>query len=353
MKSYRIFTIRKKNEWDTYIRCALESDVFHSWHYHAQNKEGEPFLFIYEEKDFFIAFPLIRRKIKNSSFYDLTSVYGYCGPVSDRNFSHIPASSRENFKLSFTNFMKEENCICVFARLHPFINQHDLLEGIGGIRDNGSTLYMDLSLSIQEQRMRYNKRLLRDIKRLREKDYLIKEVTAQEEIKNFTEMYYENMDRLHASENYYFNEEYFTNLLMADDFENKLLLIYHGSELICGALLLISENLIRNHLSATSFKYLNESPSKLLTDEISVIGKKLGKKMFHLGGGVSGKEDSLYQFKRYFSDLQIKDRLWCYINDESVYNELVSKRENEVNQESNFFPLYRQIAKKTIVSLTS
>ncbi|MNY40347.1 hypothetical protein D3C86_1750850 [compost metagenome] len=95
-------------------------------------------------------------------------------------------------------------------------------------------------------------------------------------------------------------------------------------------------------MSATSEEYLNESPSKLLTDEISMIGRRLGKKIFHLGGGVGGKEDSLFEFKRHFSDLQIADRIWCYINDRQVYDELVLQRVPEIYSESAFFPAYRQ-----------
>ena len=112
--------------------------------------------------------------------------------------------------------------------------------------------------------------------------------------------------------------------------------------MICGALILISENVVRNHLSATSEKYLKVSPSKLLTDEISLIGRRLGKKIFHLGGGVGGKEDSLFKFKSHFSDLRINDRIWCYVNDQESYNELLRKKGVVLNGRSTFFPAYRQ-----------
>ena len=159
-------------------------------------------------------------------------------------------------------------------------------------------------------------------------------------------MYYKNMDRVNASPNYYFDEKYFSDIINMEGYENKLVLIYDGTELICGAVLLLSENIIRNHLSATSPDYLKESPSKLLTDEISMIGRRLGKKIFHLGGGVGGKEDSLFEFKRYFSDLQITDRIWCYINDYGAYNTLVSKSLWQPEPESGYFPLYRRPAHK-------
>lgn len=351
--SYKYFSIRNNEEWNTYIDRSLIHEVFHTWYYHSLNKEGEPVLFVYEENDLFIALPVIKRKIENSAFFDMTSVYGYCGPISNINLLDIPALATTRFKKAFVSFMKEENSVCIFSRLHPFLNQHNILGSIGGLKENGTTLYMDLSMAVEDQRSRYDKRLSRQIRKMREKGYLIKELNTLEGIKSFIDMYYKNMDRVNASPNYYFDEQYFANLLSMEGFDNKLILIYDGPVLICGALILLSGSIIRNHLSATSPDYLKESPSKLLTDEISMIGRRLGKKIFHLGGGVGGKEDSLFMFKRYFTDLQVKDQIWCYINDHVAYNELVLKADVDANVEPNYFPSYRQPKRKTQAQISN
>nr|WP_068893093.1 GNAT family N-acetyltransferase [Pedobacter panaciterrae] len=340
--SYQCLIIRTKVEWDAYVKRTYNYEVYHTWYYHSLNVEGEPVLFIYEEENLFIGFPLIKRNIEESSHYDMTSVYGYAGPISNIDFKDISQSTIESFKHEFNNFLKSEQCVCAFTRLYPFLNQQYLLESIGGVFPNGSTIYMDLSLTIEEQRSRYDKRLKRQIKKLREMGYTIKNAVDPSEITAFTKMYHKNMDRLGASKSYYFDENYFSGLLNASEFENELVLIYDGTEMICGALILISEAVVRNHLSATSERYLKESPSKLLTDEISMIGRRLGKKIFHLGGGVGGKEDSLFKFKSHFSDLRINDSIWCYVSDQQSYNELLHRKGLELNREYNFFPAYRQ-----------
>ncbi|ASU34726.1 GNAT family N-acetyltransferase [Mucilaginibacter xinganensis] len=339
---YRSFTVNTKKEWDDYMMKALMNECFHSWGYHLLNNEGEPLLFIYEEEGFFIALPVIKRQIENSPYFDMTSVYGYSGPVSNIDLSHLSSLTISQFKISFTNFMQNESAICMFSRLHPFINQLTLTTGFGGIRKNGTTLYIDLSISVQDQHNRYDKRLSRQIRRLRKQGFEIKESCDLAEIRGFIEMYHKNMDRVSASKNYYFEEKYFVDLLNIDGFDNRLILIYEGRKLVCGALVLLSDNIIRNHLSATAPEYLKESPSKLLTDEISVMGRRLGKKIFHLGGGVGGKEDTLYRFKRLFSGLQVKDHIWCYINDEQAYNDLVQRNGVAIDPQSAYFPLYRQ-----------
>lgn len=304
-------------------------------------------LFVYQEDGLFIALPVIKRKVENTDFYDMTSVYGYCGPVSNIHTAEMSTDTLLGFKAAFADFMTGEHAVCIFSRLHPFFEQCRLLEAIGGVVENGTTLYMDLSLSIEDQRNRYDKRLLRQIRKLREKGYEIKEGICTNEIRAFVDIYHKNMDRVNASANYYFDEHYFTEILNLQGFDNKLLLIYHGAELTCGAIVLLGDTIIRNHLSATSPDYLKESPSKLLTDEISLLGRKAGKKIFHLGGGVGGKEDSLFAFKRGFSDLQVKDHIWCYINDPDAYAGIVAKAGADIDAESSYFPLYRQPKIKT------
>ncbi|WP_432714756.1 GNAT family N-acetyltransferase [Pedobacter sp.] len=339
---YRSFTIREETAWNSYIERSLGFEIYQTWYYHSLNKEGEPVLFVYEENKRFIALPLIKRAIEASSFYDMTSVYGYCGPVSNMDLSEVSLSTSQNFKHAFIEFLKAEQCISVFSRLHPFMNQQFLLQNIGGLKENGKTIYIDLTVPLAYQKENYEKRLNRQIRSLRKRGFLIKEATTKDDITRFTQMYLQNMDRLNASPGYYFDEQYFANLLYGSKMKNKLLLIFDGSDLICGALVLISRNIIRNHLSATSPGYLKDSPSKLLTDEISLLGRQLGKKIFHLGGGVGGREDSLYKYKSYFSNLEVEDRIWCYVTEPNIYNELVAQRVNILDSKSNFFPLYRK-----------
>ncbi|RZK71367.1 MAG: GNAT family N-acetyltransferase, partial [Pedobacter sp.] len=331
---YHVFSIQQKVEWIHYIKNAINYDFYHTWHYHSLEKRGQPLLFVYEEKGDFIAFPLIKRVIENSSQFDLTSAYGYVGPVSNKIDMDLSIGFINNFSTSFMDFMSVNGFITVFSRLHPFIKQHESLGSIAQATENGRTVYMDLTISLDQQRAQYEKRLGRQIRQLRKANYTIKEEASSSDIRTFTAMYNENMKRLQADASYYYSEEYFTDILANPEAESKLITIFDGEIMICGALVLCSKNIIRNHLSATCASHINESPSKLLTDEISLIGRKLGLKYFHLGGGVGGKEDSLFKFKAYFSPLTIKDKIWCFIADKNAYGQLVK----DLNVNSTYFP---------------
>ena len=340
---HKIIIVEQEDEWNDYVNRSINYDCFHSWFYHTLDNSGKPFLFVYQEDDIFIALPLLKRKIDDSSLFDLSSVYGYSGPISNRPFEEIDDHLLLDFTDLFVNFMKSEDCICVFLRLHPFYRQDILLNKIGGVAANGKTVYMDLTISVDEQRSRYEKRLFRQIKQLRKQDFVIRDTRDAKHIKAFTEMYSENMDRVSASQSYYYSEEYFSELIHNKDFNCKLIMVFDGETAICGAIVMYANNIIRTHLSATAANYLKESPSKLLTDEISLIGRQMGAKYFHLGGGVGGREDTLYKFKSYFSGLYLHDYTWRFIADNDAYNAQVEIRGMRRMAQPDFFPQYRSV----------
>lgn len=333
------FTVTENEMWTAYVQRSFDFDFYHSWAYHAMDKRGTPLLFVFEDGDQFIALPLLKRKIDGTGLFDLTSVYGYTGPLSNKPFDDLDEATLQGFRTAFRDFVANEKIVSLFSRLNPFFKQVKLLQDLGGIRPNGRTVFMDLSEPLENQREKYDKRLHRQIRQLRKQDFPMKETESVEDIKVFTEMYLENMDRVSALPGYYYNAEFFTRIIHTKEFSCKLILLYDGTEIMCGAIITCSKYIIRNHLSATNSSYIKGSPSKLLTDEISLMGRKMGMKYFHMGGGVGGRDDSLLAFKSRFSPLYLDDHIWCYVPDEEIYQDLVERSGN--SGKDGYFPLYR------------
>ena len=93
----RSLIVTKEEKWTEYIQKSFDFDFYHTWKYHAMDRRGDPLLFVYEENNDFIALPLLKRRINGSDLFDLTSVYGYTGPVSNRNFDQFESGMIENF----------------------------------------------------------------------------------------------------------------------------------------------------------------------------------------------------------------------------------------------------------------
>lgn len=340
---YIIIKIEERDQWMSYIKKSIVHDFYHSWQYHSTIKNGAPFLFVYQLKDVFIAIPFVKRAIDESSYYDLTSAYGYVGPVANIPIPDLNEVFLEGFKHSFLKFLNDEDIVCVFSRLHPIIQQHKLLENIGGLYENGATVYIDLVTTSEDQKSHYRKSVRNSISALQTLNPTIVEVKTDKDVEMFTAVYRENMRRINANEYYNFDVQYFKDLISAEEFSSKPLMLYLNSEAIAVGFFVYTNNIIQVHLLATQTNYLHLSPTKLLIHEASIIGKKMGMKYLHLGGGFGGREDSLFFWKSGFSDRSFKFYTWRYINNQEIYNQLGQVHASDKNYNKEFFPNYRSI----------
>jgi hypothetical protein len=349
---YEIITLDQKDQWMSCLDSAENYDFYHTWQYNLIEKDGDPFLFLFKNDDDFIAFPLIKRRINNSDLFDLTSSYGYVGPISNRKFSYADSEFLNCLKISFKKFMSDERIVSVFSRLHPIITQQLIISELGGIFPNGETVEIDLDIPIEEQRKNYRKDHSNAIHTLHEKGFYVKSAIDADSVKTFITIYHENMRRVKATKDYFFDEDYFNNLLQAREFSTHILLVYLKEKPVAGGVFTFTNDIIQVHLLSTLTKYLYYSPVKMLVDEISVIGRKLNMKHLHLGGGVGGKNDSLFAWKSGFSDLHLNFETWRYINDQEKYDELVKENvPEEFIDQTDFFPLYRKTFANTHLPL--
>ncbi len=337
---FKVLSINDEDEWKGIIQVASNYDFYHTYDYHKlalQSGEGTPKLFVYEEKNNFIAIPLLERVLdQEKKLVDYTSVYGYAGPVYK---SYLSDSQIEGFVGNMKEYMVKNNAVSVFSRLHPLIKQDHILKEIGDVDLLSKTVTIELELPIDEQRRKYRKSNKSEINKLR-RSVECKVAETSEEIESYVSIYLDNMKRVEASGRYYFDKDYFLKLLNAEDFKSKIVLASESGEIMAGALFIYTGNIVQYHLAGTAEEYLARTPMKLILDEVRISSTKENYKYFHLGGGVGSKEDSLFKFKSGFSDRYDQFKLWKYIVQPDIYEKLVEKRKNEI-EDFNYFPLYR------------
>lgn len=337
-----LITIDQEVEWKNFVKKTINYDFYHSWTYHSLDGSGIPLLFVYEEGDNFVGIPLIKKEIVDSEYYDMSSVYGYTGPISNKDFKSLSPEFVCNFKSNFLNFLRDEKIVTVFSRLNPFFKQNDLMGEFGGVVENGKVVVMDLSISLEEQRNAYRDSVFRTVKQLRKKGFYVKEANGEEDIETFSIIYKLNMLRIGASATYYFDHAYYRALLNSDEVDARLFFVYDINDYpVCGTIVLIANGVLQAHLIGTREEYLACSPAKLLTEEVTIIGRELGVKFFNLGGGLGFKEDSLFKWKTGFSHLTFDYKSWRFIANEEVYRSLLTKQDIDVDTRVDFFPLYR------------
>jgi hypothetical protein len=341
MTMSKILTLLDKELWLHYVRKSAAFDFYHTWYYHSMDNTADPLLFVFEEGEDYIAFPLLKREIPGTEYFDLTCVYGYTGPISNHDFADLEDSFLNRFKEAFFVFLQDQKIISVFSRLHPFFGQERLMNKFEGIHPNGKTVAIDLKQTIEAQRSGYHRSYRQHIKQLKNKGYVVKETNSPEDIQIFADIYTENMKRVGASDYYLFTEAYFTELLAAEEFESKLMLILHEGEPVSGGIIICTNKIMQAHLVGTRTAHISVSPPKLLIDELTVMGRALGYEYLNLGGGLNFKEDTLYYWKTGFSSFSLDFNSWRFIANKPVYESLLAEKGIHEELDVDFFPLYR------------
>jgi hypothetical protein len=335
---FKILSLDQKDQWNTIVRSMNQYDFYHLAEYHQLEHSGQSLLLYFSSKTVSIALPVILRPIDGTEYNDLTSAYGYVGPLS--NQENLDELAVKNFQKELMHFFDIRKIVSVFTRMHPlFSHQEYLLSGLGEIVDTNQSVGVDLSLPEKEQKRQYSHSVKNHINRLKRKNVLVKQVQTREAIDMFIDIYRENMKRVNASAMYFFSNDYFYQFM--EKLPSSLFLAYYDEQVISGSLFTTCNGIVQPHLSATRNEFLRWSPLKLVWDCIRIDAIEKNQKCLHLGGGVSGTDDTLFQFKAQFSDLRFLFKTWRYIHDEKAYAQLVCEKYANQIPHSSFFPLYR------------
>jgi hypothetical protein len=162
----------------------------------------------------------------------------------------------------------------------------------------------------------------------------------------FMQIYWQNMRRHQANDYYFFPKEYFVQLRAGLGDHLHLCIVKLDEQIACAGLFTEINGLVQYHLSGTKNEFLKQYPNKIMLDYMRQWSKKRGNKFLHLGGGVGGQADSLFQFKAGFSKLRHPFYTWRAITDENAYTEAVKRWEVmhglKADMITGFFPAYRK-----------
>lgn len=354
MGLFTVIHLEEDQVWDGIVTNAWRYDFYHLSSYHRlahRQGEGKPVLAFYQEGDCWIALPILLRDVnevpglEGFNYRDATSVYGYAGPISSS--PQIPHPTQHRFASALEDYLAGEQVVAVFSRLHPLIPQQPLITGMGETVRAGTTVSIDLTLPLDEQwsRLRATHRNL--IRRLRKAGFQCVHDEGLEHLDQFADMYHRNMERVGAAAWYRFGREYFRLFTAMKGAHTALFICQHDERPACGGLFTLCGGIVQYHLAATEEEFLGLSPMRLLLDEVRLWAHHRGAWVFHLGGGLGGREDSLFAFKAGFSDRRHEFLAWKWILNNRVYQELctaVGKRDSEDLsglRSSGFFPAYR------------
>lgn len=327
-------------------------DVFHRPEYHQLpgfGHEGEAFLFAYrEDQGSLFLWPYLMRPIGATGLNDVTSVYGYAGPLCKGDTAFAQRAC-----LALRDQWREQSVVAAFTRFHPLLENADCVEaleaaGLGPGRSSaGTTVSIDLTIPLDDQVRRYQKVLRQEIRKAREIGFVTTEDHEWADVDGFVHLYRETMGRRNSRADYLIDSSWVERFRTAVGSHARLFVTRFEGRIAAALLAIEYAPYLHAHLTGINSDLAAHSPLKILLDDIRIWGTQRGLRSFHLGGGLGGREDSLFQFKRRFSSVTHAFQTGKWVLDPSRYGDLEHAHRADLARRGfrvgnpEFFPIYR------------
>jgi serine/alanine adding enzyme len=267
----------------------------------------------------------------SEGWQDVTTPYGYGGPVGLG-----PTPPEGAFWQLYEGWCTENTVVSTFVRFHPLLGNHRSAGPLVRLEQLAGTFSWRLDeADLAGSMHRHHRRAVR-------KAASTIEVEVRERpgsLDDFASLYEATMERQNADDFYFFPPAYWEALASGLDEHLVRFDAVLDGELVASVLCLTASPWLHYHLGATLEPARSVGASNLLMLEAARWGRERGYEQFHLGGGVGGREDSLWEYKRRFApDGLVEAWLGKLVHDERAYLALT---ENDTVDTSGFFPAYR------------
>lgn len=326
-------------------RCRHDSHHMPGWLRASQHEGGgKPFAVHVTDGSHELFLPLLNRDI-NGKDWDASSPYGFAGPLVSGD---APASFVDGAMTAAMDTLRGQGCVSCFIRLNPIVNAQ-WNSSIGTLIEHGLTISIDLSKTEAEHWRDTSHGHRLEISKAMRAGVTVRMDETLATLPHFIRLYNASMDRLRASEYYFFDDAYHYSL--AEELGDRLRLFVAEEEgvIIGGATVTVSGDggILQGHLMGIDARYRHRQPSKIMLHAIRQWGREQGHRYYHLGGGLGGSaEDSLFRFKRGFSPDTHVFRTQRVVVDPDKYQALCGDTPSVLEDLSGFFPAYRQEAKE-------
>ncbi|MGZ2259837.1 GNAT family N-acetyltransferase [Roseobacter sp. A03A-229] len=292
--------------------------------------------------------PFMSKAIPGTDLLDLSSVYGYGGPLA------IGAPKQQDlldFDDAFTEYARRLGVVSEFCLLHPLSakDQKPLIGAEQPIDYRKEVVVVDLSKPLEQIWARIEERQRKAALAARKSGLIVRMSDLSEaDFDAYHTRYLATMETVDARAFWHFPRTYFQNC--RDALGHDHVSLFHAEkdgEIVASVFHIHMYDTAYYHFSCSEpgAKSLNATPL-LLLDSL-IWAKNAGYRWFHFGGGRTDGEDALFTFKRAFSG-QTKPLFSTQrILDKKAYAALTSaakQRETDIlgqPRETSFFPRYR------------
>jgi len=334
--------INESQLWDLCVKRIEQYDAFYLSGYmkaFAHQGSGKPLLIIYQNGNDYAVNAIFVRDIAEDNhfkglidtnqYYDISSPYGYGGFIGDINNSAALVNEWKDFCIK-NNYVSEFVRFSLFSKYYKYYG--------GETETRTRNVVRSLDIPIEDIWMDFKQKVRKNVKRANSYGLTVLIENDETHLEDFLRIYYGTMDRTSATEEYYFDREFFELLNTMRDNVAYFYVMYED-KIISTELVLYSNEYCYSYLGGTDSHYFEMRPNDFLKYEIIKWAKAKGLKQFVLGGGY-GKDDGIFEYKKSLSPNGVVDFfIGRDIFDVDKYQMLMDMR--GMTKDVSFFPGYR------------
>jgi hypothetical protein len=307
----------------------------------------------------FVAMPFLLRDVRElnlgdpdmSAALDVTSPYGYGGPVSRLQAARA-ADGHALFFARFHEYCRDSGVVSEFGSFHPLLQNHPPLGSSLatrlGVTKRKEVVYIDLRQDEESMWGEVSRGHRSSINRSRRLGITVtRERATPERLSVFQAIYDSTMERNQADARWRFPPAYFANCVecLGPDRTSLFIASIDGAA-VAQYLILHEGDGVYYHFGGSSAEHFGLRANNLLMYEIALWAKRAGYAWLHLGGG-HGAGGGLLQFKAGFSSRRADLYTYSVVHDPQAYDRLCAARRAApdrppVDSAADFFPAYRR-----------
>ena len=282
-----------------------------------------------------VVFPLLRRESPRGAGGDVTTPYGYGGPVAAGDRPPVA-----DFWAHYDDWCAGNRLVTSFIRFHPRFENHRYAGPRIRVEPLAETVAWRLQRNdLFEDMHRSHRNKCRKAERA---GVTVSATECPDGLAAFAALWETTMRRVAAADFYFFSDAYWEHLVTG--FQDRLVRFdaIQDGELIASSVCLATPPWLHYHLGATGDRARAVGASNLLLYRAAIWGQEHDFERFHLGGGAGGRADSLWTFKERFDPGGLLEcALGKCVHDEDAYRALSGREPDDLD---GFFPAYRRPA---------
>ena len=272
--------------------------------------------------------------VDGPTLFDAITPYGYGGPVGLGTAPPLAA-----FRQLFAPWCREHGIVTAFFRFHPLLDNASAAPAGTEVVPLVGTVAWQLTAD-RDLEAGMNQRHRRLVRKARREGVEIEVTRGAGRLADFQDLYNTTMQRQHADEFYFFPNKYWHTLANAFGDDLVFVTALSNGNPIASLLCLAGGPFLHYHLGATADVARSNGASNLCFLTAAQWGQAAGSMThLHLGGGVGGKLDELYEFKLRFDpdNGAVAAAIGKLVCDPERYRALTGSAATE-----GFFPAWRR-----------